>query len=275
MAEHIVSSSVPVVALTVSGVATVGLSHLCRSGSSGKRLTVNTYQCIELCVLLYSALGSAVFWVADERPFLQRGGWLHFVFITSSYLFTERLILGILLERADVLSLLPARTRQLKLMYERGFTPVTIFWVLASATNRQSLEDVYATSVIAAWSSLVTFHAVLFLDPSAHCRLAAHVGLPLKFFTLGNLLVHGFPCAVAVASPAERLTWSHGVICAAVHVLWGWYWTGGTFLLDRVYAPLPPAVWRGMWVFAVLLELLLLPCVLWQAPHGRFAPWLV
>ena len=94
--------------------------------------------------------------------------------------------------------------------------------------------------------------------------------MPLDSFTVGNLIVHGFPCLIAIMSPPVRLAWPHGVMCNASHILWGWYWTGGTFLLDQVYAPLPPAVRRGMWVFAVLIELLL-PCVLWQAPYSRLA----
>ena len=172
------SSSVPVAVLTMSGIATLGLSQLCRSasivkGSGGKGVT--TYQFLELCLLLYLAIGSASFWLADPRPLTERSGWLHFCFITTSYLCAERLILGILLEHADLLAVLPPRTHQLKLMYERGFTRVTIFWVLAACTNRRDLEDVYAAATVGAWSSLITFHAVLLLDSSAHRRLAAHV----------------------------------------------------------------------------------------------------
>ena len=291
LVEELFDSAPVAVALGV--VATLGLSHLSRMKPG-----VTAYQFFELCVLLYICVPSAALWVADPRPVTERTGWVHFAFITTSYLLAERVILGILLERQSVLSLLPPRTYQCKLMYERGFTRVTIFFFLASATHRQAcsgprfgtrhgrapgallynllrvcvchmrddvvrvsqaLEDVYGAATVASWSSIVVFNAVLCLDSSAHRRLAAHVGLPFAAFSVGNLIVHGLPCLIAAFSPPARLMWWHGVMCVVVHLIWGWCWTGGTFLLDNVYAPLAPAVWRGMWAFALVFELLL-PC---------------
>ena len=58
----------------------------------------------------------------------------------------ERIVLGILMGRQTFLALLPPRRYQCKLRYERGFTRVTIFFYLASATHRQTFEDVYAAA---------------------------------------------------------------------------------------------------------------------------------
>ena len=242
------------IAVALGVVATLGLSHLSRVKPG-----VTSWQYIELCVLLYVCVPSATLWLSDPRPLTERTGWVHFAFITTSYLLVERIVLGILMERQTLLSLLPPRMYQCKLMYERGFTRVTIFFYLASATHRQAFEDVYAAATVAVWSSLVVFNAVLLFDSSAHHRLAAHVGLPFVPFSVMNLIVHGLPCVLAALFPPARLSLFHGVMCVAVHLIWGWCWTGGTFLLDNVYAPLAPDVWRGMWAFALAFELLL-PC---------------
>lgn len=94
----------------------------------------------------------------------------------SVYMFFERIILQVLCEMPSVLSRLPARTYEMKSMYANGFTRIVIFWQVASSLNRPTLESIYSIVCVSSWAALVSFHTVLFVDSSAHRRLADHVG---------------------------------------------------------------------------------------------------
>jgi len=214
---------------------------------------VSRAQAAELTAYLALSVGSGAALALADRI---ECGWLLCCFIGATYMFLERVILTILLEDRGVLSLLPPRTQQLKRMYERGWTRISIFWLLAAATNRDALEPIYSLAACNAPVVLITFHAVLLLDRSSHQRLATHVGLPLSVFSAGNLIVHGLPAAMALAWPPQQVAWWHGAVVAAAHLAWGAAHTGGTLLLDDVYAPLPAFVWRVLWVLTVCCELL-------------------
>ena len=217
-APLLLSSPALPVSIIVAGILTYVLSHL--SGLSHLYATssvpggVSAYKFAEICVLLYVFVGSVSLKLVDSRPvtdsqpLTEASGWLMFLLITTGYLLIERLVLGILLNRPKLLAVLPPRTREMKTMYERGFTRISIFWLLAAFTHRQALEDIYATAAIASITSFIVFNAVLLLDTTAHRRLAAHVGIPFAAFGVANLVVHGLPCLLVNCKTAISTNYS-------------------------------------------------------------------
>eukprot|EP00931_Biecheleriopsis_adriatica_P036006 TRINITY_DN20763_c0_g2_i1.p1 TRINITY_DN20763_c0_g2~~TRINITY_DN20763_c0_g2_i1.p1 ORF type:complete len:270 (+),score=43.37 TRINITY_DN20763_c0_g2_i1:18-827(+) len=216
------------------------------------------FQLAELCIYLATCIVCfSDLFSKEERPFAS--SWRLFFGCTSLYLFFERLLLAILLESRQVLAMLPARTYQLKLMYERGFTRIVIFWLLASSLNRNNivLDHIYSIFSALAWGVLASFHAVLLFDPGAHRRLAAHVGMNIAPFSLGNLVTHGLPCAATMYWQPAQHEWWHGAASCACIITWGWLWTGGSFILDEIYVPAPKSAWRAMWVVALGTSILM------------------
>lgn len=173
--------------------------------------------------------------------------------MSSLYLFFERLFLTVILENPAVLKAAPPRTYNMKEMYRLGFTRVIIFWMLSSSLNRPSpiFEFTYTMASIASWSALVSFHAVLLVDSTAHSRLASNVGFPLWLFTLGNIVVHVSPCVQSLFFPPRSVILLDGWVCGMVHLLWGFAASKGTFNLDHVYCHNKPEVWRMLWCVAL------------------------
>ena len=104
----------------------------------------------------------------------------------------------------------------------------------------------------------VAFHAVLLVDPLAHARLRAARRLPARAFHAGNLALHVAPAALALARPPRGLRPAHVAAAHALFVAWAAWASRGTFRLDAVYAPLPPAAWhlaQAAGVAAMLLYL--------------------
>jgi hypothetical protein len=144
---------------------------------------------------------------------------------------------------------------KLKRMYERGFTRIVKFYVLSSAPNRANsplLVYLFSMPCLASFSALLSFHSVLFVDASAHWRLGDKVGVPLAAFTAGNLLVHGLPCVMAVVFPPQQTIWHHGV--ETFFAAWGLCSTGGTLLLDDIYAHNEQQVWHCLWAVAQVVN---------------------
>jgi hypothetical protein len=211
------------------------------------------YQLLELVVLLATA--SLCIGRELTGPPPDERAWLRFLIPPTLYLLAERLV-GIGLTHPRVVSRLPPRTPQLKRMFEYGYTRLTIFWFVAALTKRPALEDVFATACCSAWGVILSFHATLLADSGSHRRLAEHCGFPLPLFSALNLLVHGMPCVVGLLWPPLRMHWWHGAASVAVHLSWGLVYTGGTFMLDEIYVPLRPAVWRFLWAVSITVELL-------------------
>jgi hypothetical protein len=180
--------------------------------------------------------------------------------VTGFYMLCERILFTIVLEDVRVLALLPHRSYMLKRMYERGYTRLMIFWMLSTTLNRPNsalLEYLYTVACIASFASLSSFHLILPVDPTAHHRLATHVGIPLPAFSVGNVVVHGLPCVLAVLCPPQAIEWHHGLAACAVQVFWGLCATGGTFLLDDIYSPADKGTWHGLWVVALITNVMM------------------
>ena len=83
---------------------------------------------------------------------------------------------------------------------------------------------------------------------------------PLPIFSIGNLVVHGLPCVVAVYYPPKYLNLYSGIGAVIAQVTWGLAQTidnkAGLFVLDEVYAPCPKKTWWSLWIVALVVNLL-------------------
>lgn len=196
--------------------------------------------------------------IIEDYPVVA-GSWSLLLSLVSFYMVCERLVLEHILESSSILSLLPSPMYQMKSMYANGFTRIVIFWQIASSLNRPVLEAIYAMAAVSSWAALISFHVVLLVDQGAHKRLADHVGSPLVAFSLGNLIVHGFPCLVAVYYPPQFLNIYSGIGAAAAQITWGLAQTignkSGLFVLDEVYAPCPKKTWWSLWIVALVVNI--------------------
>jgi hypothetical protein len=179
-------------------------------------------------------------------------GWRYVLGVASAYFFLEGVVMDMLLANPAFLKLAPPRSGQMRTMAKTGMTRIILITLCISALHRDALDGVYAVAACASWGAMASFNAVLAVDPGAHGRLARHVGVPLRAFTALNLfVVHGLPCAVTTAWPPRAVTGWHGAVTGLLCLAWGFASTGGTFVLDEVYAPCRPAVWHAL--FAVFV----------------------
>jgi len=193
----------------------------------------------------------------NEGSFWEPQGWPVAVGVLSSYLFFEMIVMDMLLINPYVLKAVPPQSKQLKCMYKLGMTRIICIALCTSALHRAALDDVYAVVACAAWGAMASFHAVLAVDSSAHARLATQVGIPLGTFTLLNLfVVHGLPCIVTAMWPPYHIELWHGAAAGAFAIAWGATSTGGTFVLDHIYAPNPPLVWYALFIVFVIAALI-------------------
>jgi hypothetical protein len=216
-------------------------------------------QWAEIGIYAYAVVANAhavPAWLADPLNWSTSSNALYFC-VTGLYMLFERLLFTVVLEMNSVLLLLPDRAYMLKRMYERGFTRIMIFYMLSSTLNRPNqpfLEYLYTMACIASFSALISFHAILLVDTTAHRRLGEHVGVPLAAFTVGNLIVHGLPCVMAVYFPPQALAWHHGLCTAIAQGLWGACSTGFTFKLDDIYSPAKKEQWHALWMVAQVVN---------------------
>lgn len=108
---------------------------------------------------------------------------------------------------------------------------------------------------------LLSFNAAGLMDRSAFPRFAAAKGLSMLQFHIMNVTLHFVPCLLTVWNPPDAVLWWHGLVAVCFHVGWGYWVSGGSMKLDRVYVHMDVSFWRLIWASAVIGEALLSPFV--------------
>lgn len=110
------------------------------------------------------------------------------------------------------------------------------------------------------WGVVASFSTAPLLDPTVYERMRRRQGWTVVEFHVGNLVIHILP--LVWTPPLSRpIGFSDGVAAAVLHLLWGVAASdaGRVLVLDEVYVPLDPWMWRSCFVVSTITEAVLVP----------------
>lgn len=129
-----------------------------------------------------------------------------------------------------------------------------------------------------ALGALVSFSLAPMYDPTVYPRMRQRKGWSIVPFFLGHVLVHIVPTIILYQMLPPEMNAKHeaGGLAALIHVGWGYYVSGGTWVFDKYYVTLPAYVWRQLFGIAILVELLSPTVLFWEEnleTHHNWRLW--
>lgn len=137
------------------------------------------------------------------------------------------------------------------------FTSVTFF--LYTFAHIIQWEEVSAVCIPLLWGVIVSFGLARVLDSTVYARMRKHRGWSLVTFHAGNVILHYLPLAFPPLL-TRRLTHRDGLCAAVLQLTWAVVVSdGGLFVLDSVYVPMRPWMWKTCLMASTLTEILIVP----------------
>ena len=134
----------------------------------------------------------------------------------------------------------------------------TLSLVLFTIAHVTQWEYLCALVVPLMWGVTLSFSSAILFDKTAYARIRRHRGWNMSTFVAGNVCLHFVP--LMFPPPLERcITWWDGTYAATLHLTWGLYESGGTLVLDHVYVPMQPWMWRMGFVVSTVTDVILVP----------------
>lgn len=91
----------------------------------------------------------------------------------------------------------------------------------------------------------VSFSCTPLLDEYAFARMRRRHGWSVSTFWLGHMVIHFIPILLVWRERVEEV---HGITAVAVHFMWYWIASKGTWSLDDVYVPIEGGVRAWWWL---------------------------
>ena len=137
------------------------------------------------------------------------------------------------------------------------FTSVTLF--LYTIAHIVPWEEASAVCIPLLWGVVVSFGLAGVLDSTVYVRMRKDRGWSLATFHSGNVILHYLQLAVPPPL-TRRLTHWDGFCAAVLQLTWAAIVSdGGLFVLDSVYVPMRPWMWRTCLLASTLTEILIVP----------------
>lgn len=98
------------------------------------------------------------------------------------------------------------------------------------------------------WSTLLSFHVINFIDPTAHSRLADKQKMHLCVFYAFDFVVHWLPIFCLYVPPLKSYDIQARLVSLMLNLTWGACMTHGTMNLSDVYIELEFRHWCTLWI---------------------------
>ena len=113
----------------------------------------------------------------------------------------------------------------------------------------------WATSTCLLAGVAISFSSVPMFDSTAYERMRIKYDWSMTVFHAGHILLHILPFCYTLYNPPLSLDMSHGISAVAIHATWGWFFSSGSFCMDKIYVPMKPKSWLYTWAIALSTEL--------------------
>lgn len=136
------------------------------------------------------------------------------------------------------------------------FTVISVaLYVVGHVT---SWDYVSCLAIPLLWGVAASFSVAVVLDGTVYARMRRRNGWRVTTFVVGNAVLHFLPLAYPPAT-TRSITWWDGLRSSVTHLTWAWLESGGTFVLDDVYVPMAPWMWRACLGVAVVVQCVVVP----------------
>ena len=114
--------------------------------------------------------------------------------------------------------------------------------------------NLYEIVICTNWGIFVSFYSAIFFDPDVNIKLANKLNINIYTFHILNFIVHGL-VIIYCSNYKNNIKFINSIFAACFHLLWGFYVTKGTFLLNNIYIYMSNNNWYKLWFIAIISEI--------------------